>query len=715
MAARRLLVGMPDEPMLNTVLGLIEFGGGGIVAAEACFARAVGAAPAHAQFRVNWGLALARLDRHAAAREQFEAALRLAPDLPEAWFNLGALALIDKAWSRAADFARRVVAVQPSRAEAHYNLGMSLAGLRDWHGAMAAYAAALKLRPSYPDALNNLGLAQAALGDLLGAERSLHACLALQPKHAAALCNLGTVHARAGDDAQARSLLRQAVALDGKLAAGWRGLAEACLQLRLTDDAEAAYREALALDPDDGDALAGLGRLLQWQCRWAELETVRPRLVALSLARARAGRRSPLAPHYALSQGLSPAEERVIAESWARETEQEAAAIAPGLAFTHARTRAARLRIGYLSNDWHNQATAHLMVGLFEQHDRDRFEVFAYSYGPDDGSDHRRRIAAAARLVDLRALSHTEAARRIHADGTHILVDPKGYTLNARPLILALRPAPIQVNYLGFPGTISGTFHDYILADRVVIPAAEHEHYAERVVTLQECYQINDDRQPIADHPASRAACGLPEAGFVYCCFNEVYKIDAAIFALWMRVLARVPGSLLWLRDFDAATVDNLRAAAERHGVSGERLVPAPLVAKAQHLARLRLADLFLDTPLLNAHTTATDALYAGIPVLTCPGRTFATRVAASLLKNIGLDMLIAPDLAAYEAAAVEIATAPGRAAALKARLAANRISHPLFGTTRLVRHIEWAYERMWQRHADGEPPAAFSVPPLPR
>jgi protein O-GlcNAc transferase len=363
----------------------------------------------------------------------------------------------------------------------------------------------------------------------------------------------------------------------------------------------------------------------------------------------------------------------------------------------HPSGRRDRIRLGYLSGDFHQHATASLMAGLFERHDRARFEVFAYSYGRDDASPMRARLVRAFdRFVDVAAMSHRAAAQRIHDDEVDILVDLKGYTHAARPQIAAYRPAPVQVSYLGYPATMGAEFIDYIVVDPVVVPAEEQRFYSEKLVQLPGCYQANDTRRAIAVQVPARRDCGLSPDGIVFCSFNSGFKITPIFFAVWMRLLAGVPGSVLWLLASNDLVERNLRREAERRGVDPGRLVFAPVVPSSEHLARHRCADLFLDTLPCNAHTTASDALWAGLPVLTCRGDTFAGRVAASLLTAVGLPELITGSLADYEQAAFDLARHPYRLATLRETLRRSRDTAVLFDPARFASVLEAAFTRMW-------------------
>jgi predicted O-linked N-acetylglucosamine transferase (SPINDLY family) len=368
------------------------------------------------------------------------------------------------------------------------------------------------------------------------------------------------------------------------------------------------------------------------------------------------------------------------------------------------------LRIGYVSSDFYDHATAYLIAELIERHDRDRFEIHGYSYGPDSGGAMRARLVSAFdRFTDIDALAHCDAAARIRADDIDILVDLKGHTHRARPKILAFRPAPVQVNYLGFPGTMGAPFIDYIVADDFIVPRDRQTLYAEKLAYLPSCYQPNDTRREIAAAP-SRAACGLPPQGFVFCGFNNSFKITPTFFAIWMRLLHQVPGSVLWLLESNALVRRNLGAAAAAAGVDPGRLVFAPMLPHGQHLARHRHADLFLDTLPCNAHTTASDALWAGLPVLTCVGETFAGRVAGSIVRAAGLSELVASSPRDYEALALALAREPARLADIRSRLGAGRANLPLFDIAKRTHDLEALYARMAEIWRSGQPAAPITL-----
>jgi protein O-GlcNAc transferase len=369
-----------------------------------------------------------------------------------------------------------------------------------------------------------------------------------------------------------------------------------------------------------------------------------------------------------------------------------------------------RIRIGYLSADFHAHATATLMAGLLEAHDRARFEIFAFAFGPDDRSPMRNRLANAfEHFLPLQGKTDNEIAGLVRANEIDIAVDLKGFTDGARPAIFSSRPAPLQVNYLGFPATMGAPYMDYIIADPIVIPAGNSSHYSEKIAYLPHSYQPNDNSRMSGETP-TRAQERLPPGGFVFCCFNSSYKITPQVFDIWMQLLGQVNGSVLWLLGDTPAAERNLRREVVSRGVAAERIVFAARKPVSEHLARHRLADLFLDTRPYNAHTTASDALWMGLPLVTCPGATFPSRVAASLLTTIGMPELVTGSPDEYHRLALTLARTPERLAAIRAKLARNREASPLFDAALCARHIESAYMMMHERQQRGEPPVSFTV-----
>lgn len=684
------------------------------------------------------GEALRGLGRVNEAIACYRRALALAPNNAAAHGCLGnALLQQGKAEEAAASYAR-AVALQPGDAALHYNLGNALHELRRLDEADTAYRRAIALRPRYAEAHNNLGNALRARHELEAAITSYRQALAVRPDFVLARRNLAVTLLEQGKPGDAIVLLRQAVTLAPDCAETYNSLGNALRAAHepgFGEAALAAYDRALSLTPHSTHTQANRAKLLRELGRYEEATSEFERLVALDPDRDYvSGELLNLKALCCDWQGFDAAltrTERAVDDGkraivpfsflclspsasgqlhCARIFASDDRATPPGRLYRGERYAHDRIRVAYLSSDFYNHATAYLMAGLFEAHDRSRFETVACSYGTLKDNMTTRLARAFDRFVDVAGEGEHDIARRLKELEIDIAIDLKGYTQGMRPGILAQRPAPIQVSYLGYPGTMGVDHIDYILADRIVIPEDQQSCYSERVVYLPESYQPNDQRREIADRTPTRAEAGLPATGFVFCSFNSSYKITPAIFGVWMRLLREVEGSVLWLLDDNALAICNLRREAEQRGVAGDRLVFAARAPLADHLARHRRADLMLDTFPCNAHTTASDALWAGLPLVTLHGGGFAGRVAGSLLHAVGLPELITETLAHYESTALALAQDRERLGAIKAKLAGNRAIVPLFDTNRTCRHIESAYETMWSRHQRGEPPASFAV-----
>ena len=699
-AYRRVVALKPDHAPAHLNIGVVLQERGKLEEAAAAYRRSIGAAPNYAEAHYNLGIVLQAQQLRAEALSAYRRAVELAPHVPELHINLGLLLRDLGRPDEAIEVLERAIALRPDGAEAHYNLAVVLHDQGRLEEAAANYREAIRLRPGDPKAGNNLGLVLQSQGRLEAAAAALREAIATKPDYAEAHNNLGLVHLERGRLEEAAASLQCAIDLNPTYAEAHYNLGNALRQRGLLDAAIVAYRRALELRPDDSAALSQLFYQRCRVCDWADRDSDEKQL--LEIVRGGSGE---VPPFVLLATAASSTDQLRCARRWM-------AGIKPPSQAAHARpAEQRRIRIGYLSGDFHRHATAALTAELFERHDRERFEVFAYSFGLDDGSAMRTRLVRAFdRFVDIRQDAHGDAARRIRDDGVDILIDLKGHTLGARPQIPALRPAPIQVNYLGFPGTMGADFIDYILVDGVAVPPGRQADYSEHVVYLPGCYQPNDTKREIAGEVPSRRHCGLPEHAFVFCCFNNSFKLTPAFFDIWMRLLRAVPGSVLWLLEGNVPMRENLRREASGRGVEPGRLVFAPITPPAEHLARHANADLFLDTSPCNAHTTASDALWAGLPLLTCAGETFAGRVAASLLTAIGLRQLIADCLEAYERRAWDLAGDSRELSELKAALKANKRAAALFDIVRFTRNIEAAYVRMWEYWRAGEAPRSFGI-----
>jgi predicted O-linked N-acetylglucosamine transferase (SPINDLY family) len=618
----------------------------------------------------------------------------------------------------------------------------------------AARAAAL-LGPSanalaHMDRAVHLGLSRAEswalLGDLYVAAGRWHQAteafdraLAKDARSGAALCGNARALIRLHNYAAALSMSERAVKLDAGSVDAWNlhGAALSCLE-RYDESCE-AFRRALQLDPNQRPTLSNLAQVLQTLHRYEDAALVFERLLAVwpdcEFAKGKLLHCKDLICDWLNRDKLLSAIERDIDAGLASaepcglqgycgspERLQRAARTfgsmfhadrSAGLAPPTVRSEG-KIRIGYVSGEFRHQATSMLIVHLLELHDRERFEVYAFDNGYADHSSYRQRIeAAVTEVVAIASLSDEQASDAIRTRGIDILVDLNGYFGRARTDLFSLRPAAVQVNFLGFPGTLGVPYMDYLIADATIIPDEHLAYFDEAVVRMPDTYQPTDARRPVSSINTSRSEHGLPDQAFVFCNFNNSYKITPEVFSVWMRLLEAVPDSVLWLlevEDAEAVRV-NLVAEAQWRGISGDRLVFAPHVQIDQHLARLSLADLALDTLPYNAHTTGSDALWAGVPMVTCPGSSFAGRVGASLLRAAGLPELVTNSMADYQALALRLATVPHELAELRQRLVAQRRTAPLFDTDRYRCHLEWAYEEMVGRARLGQTPAPFDVP----
>ena len=687
---RSIVAEREDHGPAQAMLGLMAHREHAYDEAARHFFLACQAQPDQPLHRVNHGAALLAAQRWEEAAEAMVRATMTFPHHGALWSSLGNAHAGLEAWGKAEAAFARAVEAEPDNPAHIYNRALACERDGRFEQAQAHYQAVLAQDPRHGDARNNLGLVMLAQGRSAEAEATFTAAF-VAGSHAGAGLNLSRCLAARGDTARAIEVARHVVSAHPEMAEAHHYLGEACEAASDPAAAAAAYRHALDLDPRDQAARAGLFHALHATGDLAGADRLEAQVVAEALVLAHRGKRPHLTPFVAMSCDLTGEQEAALARAAAAALAQD---VGPEGAYWHrhgerARAPGRRIRLGYLSNDLRDQATAHLAIGLFENHDRERFEVVALSHTGPSEDDYRRRIEASADgFIDLTGLDHDAAARAIAQAGIDVVIDLKGHTRGNRLAVLARRPAPLQVTYLGFPGTTGASWIDVLVADATVAPPEVAAHYSERTVHLPDCYQINDNRAPIAERPARRGDVGLPDDAVVYACFNELWKIDSTSFELWCRVLGNVPGSVLWLRDGGPQAQANLRREAQARGIDPGRLHFAPLLPKAEHLARIGLADLFLDTLRVNAHTTATDALWAGLPLITVAGPRFASRVAASLLQAAGLDDLRCADGAAYVALATALGLDTGRRRALRESMAGIRRSR-LFDSSATTRAFE--------------------------
>ena len=699
---RATLAQEPDQPDALHLLGVLEAQRGRHGASAEWLRRSVAANPDDAIAHFNLGSSLREIGEIDAALASYGAALALAPDHVGALINVGELLQRLKRPSEALKSYDRGLAIQPHNTALLFNRGIVLRILGRLDKALESYTAVLAQDPSHVDARNNRGNVLATLKRYDEALAEYRAALAVQPGNVEALCNCAGVQCNRRLFHEALELYDKAVAANPRFARAYQGRARVLFELGRFEDAFRDYDAAYVLDEDLPYVEGFRLHLKMHLCDWNHLGDELARLNRRIRDGKPASEPFPLLPTYA-----SAKEQLICARMFAadqfppRETPL----------WRGQRYRHDRMRVAYVSGELRAQATAHLTAGLFECHDRGRFAVQAIATGVNDHSAMRRRLEQAFEtFTDASGWTDEQIAEHVLHSEIDILVNLNGYFGVDRTGVFAMRPAPIQVNYLGYPGTMGADYMDYIVADEAVIPLDQQDCYSEKVVYLPDTYQPNDRKRLIGARSGTRQDHGLPDKGFVFCCFNNNHKLLPEMFAIWMRLLRNVPASVLWLLAGNSTVGRNLRAEAAKRSVAPERLVFAPLAPAQDHLARHAHADLFLDTLPHNAHTTASDALWAGLPVITCLGTTFAGRVAASLLKAAGLTQLISGNLEDYEAMGLKIAQDPAECSRLKTQLANNRLTCPLFDTARYTRHLEAAFATMHERYQHGLAPASFKV-----
>jgi len=716
----RVMADDPREPTAPHMLGVVRAQQGRNSEALELMGVALALRPEAPEVLSNYGNVLKAEGRFAEALDSYDKALAIKPDYIATW-NKRALVLRDMGrLDLALESAAKALAMQPDHVEALNTSGIVLADLGRLPEALARYDQALALAPDFPDALNNRALTLKALKRpeeaLASVEQALRVhsgfaeawnnrgiilfdlkrmgealqshdrALALSPNHAEAYNSRAAVQFGLRWFSESLEDCDRALALRRDFADALYNRGNALSELNRPQEALLSYEQALAIDPNHPSALSGLANAAMAVGDWKRTARLGEALKADVLAG-----KSRIQPFVLMGYQDDNELQLRCSQNYVRQAGP--GALAPlwlGVRYDHA-----KIRLAYLSADFHEHVTSTLLVEMFERHDRDRFEITAVSFGPNDNSRMRARLVKAFdRFHDARQQSDREVAQLLRQWEIDIAVDLGGYTSGARPWVLAHRPSPVQVKYIGYTGTSGSDFIDYIIADDVVVPQDQQRFFSEKVTYLPDTLWVTDVNRPVCDAP-SRGEAGLPQTGFVFCCFNHNWKITPPIFDIWMRLLGRVEGSVLWLLEGNANIRGNLCKEAAARGVAEDRLIFAARTTPEKHLARQQLADLFLDTLPYNAHTTASDALWAGLPVITTPGRSFPARVAASILKAADQQNLIARDLAEYEALALKLAREPDTLAAIRNRLRSSRDGLALFDTARFTRNLEAAYAAM--------------------
>jgi protein O-GlcNAc transferase len=679
------------------LMGVLQTKQKNLEMADSYFARAIQANPNNALCHYNYGIALFDMKRYQDAIASYD----------------------------------RAIGLYPAHATAHYNRGNAYQALKNFEQAVTCYDEAIALQPNYAEAYSSRGSALKELREYDAAVASCERAIAINPRLAAAYSNLGNVVLKRKDYACALELYEHALDLDGHYAEAHFNRGAALAVLKKYEAAAASYERAIALKPEDAKAHFNLGTIFfalkkadlaalhfervlamnpdavqnidygyglrlhvrQHLCDWTGLEDDFKQL--LEKFDAKPDAKLVMAFEF-LSMPSTAAQQKKCNEALVKDD-----FFAPTTPFVASKSSSHKIKIGYFSSDFRHHPVGQLTVGLFEAHDREHFEIYGFGLMQTDESELGQRLTKAFdHFIDISSLGLDEAVQLARSKNLDIAVNLNGHTEHHRNEIFEQRVAPTQVNYLGFAGTMGARFMDYIVADQTVIPTEDQIHYTEKVAYMPHSFFVSSYVPSRTTHQPTRAEHQLPEAGFVFCCFNNSYKISPDIFDVWMRLLAKVDGSVLWLSKLSETATRNLQMEAQKRGIAKERLIFAKRMdSHDDHLARLALADLFVDTLYYNAHTTAADALWAGVPIVTCLGQSFAGRVAASMLRSLGLDELVTTSVQNYEALSLELAQDAERLKAIKVKLADSRHTKPFFNTVQTAQELENIYTQISRSH----------------
>jgi predicted O-linked N-acetylglucosamine transferase (SPINDLY family) len=687
----------PNEALLYNISGICYKTIGKLDEAVKSFEKALAIKPDYAEVHYNLGVTLQELGQLDAAVKSYEKSLAIKPDYANACNNLGVTLQELGQLDAAVKSYEQALAIKPDFADACNNLGITLKKLGQLDAAVKSYEQALAIKPDYADAHNNLGNALRDLGRLDVAIKCYEQALAIKPDYADAHNNLGNALRDLGRLDVAIKCYEQALAIKPDYAVAYHNLGNALLGLKREDEALASYESAIVLNPNLdfilGDLLCTKMSLCLWNGLAKHLDELTNKIN---------NNEKVINPFHMLALIDDPEVHRKTATIYANEKYPQSHVLSK----IERNPKHKKIRIGYVSGDFHNHATMHLMAELFECHNKKKFELIAFSFGPDIQDQWRERVFLCFdQFVDVRLKSDREISLLVRKMEIDIAIDLKGYTRNCRPNIFAEGCAPIQVSYLGYPGTMAANYIDYLIADHTLIPENKQHHYSEKIVYMPNSYQVNISKRSVSETSLLRHELGLPKTGFVFCCFNNNYKISPSTFTGWMRILAAVNDSVLWLFENNKDTAKNLKKEAMKFGINEDRLVFATHMPVEEHLNRIKQADLFIDTLPCNAHTTTSDALRMGLPVLTCIGNSFASRVAASILNAINLPELITTTQEEYESLAIELATNPEKLKIIKDKLVNNLPTAPLYDTPLFTQYLESAYLTMYDRYQQGLDP----------
>ena len=699
--AEALVYKFPSSASLFNIQGAVLRSLGQLDLSLAAFKKAINIKPDYAEPYKIIGVILREQGKLEEAVEAYRKAIDIKPDYVEVFFNMGNALREQGKLDEAIEACNKALAIRPDYAEAYCNIGNTLRVQGKLDEAIKAYIQSVSIKPDCVEAYHNMGVVLKDQGKLDEAIKACKKALLLKPDYAEAYSNLGIALADQGKLEEATKAYKKSLAIKPDYAEAYNNMAIALKDQGKLEEAIEAYDKALEIEPNYETARTAKLHQKAHICDWDGIAGDSAFIPKLGTSE------KCVSPFDLLSLEDSPKRHQTRSEIYAKAKYPKnplPPAVKPS-------KRPKRIRIGYFSTDFKEHPVAYLIAKVLEKHNRDQFDVFGYSLHGDKQSKMRKRLIESFDcFINVQDMCDRDVALQARKDGIDIAIDLNGYTQNNRAGIFAYRAAPIQINYLGYPGTLGADYMDYIVTDKCLVPSEKQKYFNEREIYLPHTYMPTDDSREFSTRILTRTDMGLPENAFVFCCFNNNYKITESEFSIWMRLLNKVDNSVLWLRQSNQLSNLNLKNEAQKQNVEPSRIIFADRVPMDEHLTRHRLADLFVDTFNFNAHTTATEALWAGLPVVTKMGQGFAARVAGSLLNAVGLPELITQTEQDYEALILTLATNPGMLAKIKQKLEANHLTHPLFDTDLYTKHLEDAYQQAYQNYFHDNPPQSITV-----
>lgn len=700
-----------NRDRLNRAIALLQ--NGEIQQASEIYQAILDNDPRHPDALHLLGMLLAGQGNHARAIELIRMAIQNFPGSEILQNNLANVLVHAGRHEDALKAYRKAIEINPACFDAYRNMATTAKRMGRPLEAIGYFQKASEIKPGSAEVFSDMGDLMAEMGRFDEAIQCYRKALKRNPDSAKVYNNLGSILLSQDRYVEAIDYYCRAVELDPQHAEAFNNIGAAISDMGKPDEAIKFYQKALELNPESDLFLVNLFDAYLQTCDWHQLEVLNEKLDTHTFKALERGNRPIENPFLNLARHDDLADNFAVARSWSNDISRLMSDLNTNYVFDDRKIEQKKITLGYLSSNFRNHALGHLIAGLFESHDRNRFNIYAYSAGEDDKSDYREQIEVGCdKFVDISNCHYLDAARTIYDDKVDILIDLMGYTRGRKVEIAALRPAPVQVRYMGMAGTTGADFFDYLIADQTVIPQEHTRYYSEKLVYLPDCYQINNNKQKVSDVFFSREELGLPKEAFVFCSFNHALKLDPVMFDAWMKVLHHVPASVLWLQVGSKQGEQNLIKEANCRGIGQDRIVFGRKMEKTHHLARLRLADLVLDTRLVSGAATTSDALWARVPVITLQGKHFSSRMSASILKAIGLNDMVTSSMEEYIKLAILLANNPSEIESARRRLCENIKTKPLFDTERTIENLEIAYEEMWGVFKSNQAPRLIRVRP---